>query len=243
MRLHRISLPGFGVSLSGLVYEPNRPKRRLMAILTHGFTASKESLDLLAAYLCSRGYLSVTYDMRGHKLGGSEGSLYRLEEAVADLLSATVWMQEQSGIVHTALIGHSMGGLLSMAAARQLDSTAGVAAIAISDNPSSGFDSPAGAAMLKQRSDYVEGASAMELIRQSDRLAEEAPRLLCPLLLVAARGDVLVRTARMRAWAYALGEKASYIEVEGSHQNAPERAKASVADWLELREKEMHFFF
>lgn len=242
MRLHRITLPGFGIALAGLLYEPDRPKRQLTAILTHGFTASKESLDLLAAYLCGRGYPCMSYDIRGHKLGSSEGALYRLEEAVADLLSAAVWMREQSGIAHTALIGHSMGALLSMAAARQLDSTAGVAAIAISDHPSSGFDSPAGAAMLKQRSDYVEGAPAIDLIRQSDRLAAEARLLPCPLLLAAARGDVLVRAARMRAWAESLGERASYVEVEGSHQNVPERAKGAVADWLDQREKKIHYF-
>src|SRR5207244_1044413 len=88
MKLERVVIPGDGVTLAGLVYTPREDSGRPCVVVSHGFTASKESVDLLAAYLCHRGYPCVTYDFRGHKLGGSTGDLNHASDTLADLDAA-----------------------------------------------------------------------------------------------------------------------------------------------------------
>src|SRR5258708_26918973 len=158
MRLARVQIPSRDADLAGLTYTPSNSRSSICTIISHGFTASKESVDLLAAYLAARGYPALTYDFRGHKLGASSGDLIRASETMDDLNTAAGFAMNYFKTPQCVLIAHSMGALVSLLAAAEMAEVVGVAAIATGPRPSGGFEQPVGIAMLSQRSDYVSSA-------------------------------------------------------------------------------------
>jgi len=233
VKLTRISIPNGLVTLAGLTYEPEITTGDLCVVLAHGYTASKESMDLLANYLCLRGYPCLTFDFRGHKLGGSTGEVHHAIEWVSDLEAALNWATKVFHRLRCALIGHSMGGLIAFIAARRQE-VAGVAAIATGTHPSHGFDSALGQALLQQRRDYVLGISPYVLLEQFDSLTLHVQSLEPkPVLCIAARGDNLVNPIKVRELASWAGPQAEFIEVEGGHLEAPDRARGIVSAWLD----------
>ncbi len=234
MRLERVSIPAEGVVLSALTYTPRTDKRDLCVILSHGFTASKESVDLMAGYLCSRGYCCLTFDFRGHKLGGSSGDLNHASDILLDLEAAAHFALERFEKIRCILVGHSMGGLASVLTAESMPKVAAVVVIATGPRPSAGFRQPVGIAMLSQRSDYVSGAEPMALLEQLDELTAGFNGLGArPSLFVAAKGDAVVKPSRVRELADMAGPQAEYAEIEGSHLGALDRARGLVANWLD----------
>lgn len=234
LKLTRVTIPNGPVRLAGLVYTPDGEAQRLGVVLAHGYTASKASMDLLAAYLCGRGYSCLAFDFRGHKLGGSNGELNAASEAVEDLDAAAQWAGAHFGPVPCVLVGHSMGALVSLVLAGQRPEIAGVAAIATGPRPTRGFAGKVGQAMLAQRADYVTGLEPLRLLAQMDELAQGIGALDGrPALFVAARGDVLMKPEKVRELALRVGPTAEYVEVDGSHLEAPDRARGVVANWLD----------
>lgn len=234
MRLSQVQIARPDLTLAGLAYSPVGDLKPHVVILSHGYTASKESVDLLAGYLASRGYPCVTFDCRGHKLGSSGGRLDDVQEAVEDLKAVAAWATRHFEIERRVLVGHSMGGVLSIAAAAELQGIDAVCAIAVEPEPGTAFRGPAGQAMLAQRADYVDGLPSAEMLMQLGRLT---PLVEClddiPSLFVAARGDVLVNADRLRRYAAIAGPLAQFVEIEGSHLEAPDRARGRVANWLD----------
>jgi pimeloyl-ACP methyl ester carboxylesterase len=229
-----VTIPNGTVLLAGLVYEPDEEPRRIGLVLAHGFTASKESLDLLASYLCNRGFPCLTFDFRGHKLGGSTGELHSPEDAVSDMEAALEFAMQRFSCEKYVLIGHSMGALVSVALAAKRSDVAGVAVIAVGPEPSRGFSGKLGQALLEQRNDYVAGLDTPTLLRRFDTLVHHVEELRArPLLFVAARGDVLMKPERVRSLAGRAGPGATYVEIDGTHLDAPDRARGVVANWLD----------
>lgn len=235
MKLNRVTIPSNSVILAGLTYEPDTaPTSGPCIVLSHGYTASKESMDLMAAYLAQRGYQCLTFDCRGHKLGASTGLLTDLQEAVEDLRTAARWAMELFQVDTCVLAGHSMGALLSFAAAAEMPEVIGVAAVAVGPQPTHGFRSPVGQAMLALRSDYVEGIEPMRLLEQLEGLVPTVEQMVDrPTLFVAAKADVLVKSGKMRELSERAGPRAEFQEIEGSHLDAPDRARGAVAGWLD----------
>jgi len=233
MKLERVVIEG-PVSLAGLAYTPRNIASSICAIVSHGFTASKESVDLLAAYLAVRGYPVLTFDFRGHKLGASEGGLNRASETLDDLRAAVSFAMDRFHRTRYVLIGHSMGAMVSLLAGAEMQSCVGVAAIATGMAPSKGFEQPVGQAMLSQRSDYISGAKPMDLLKQFDELVTDWPGMGDKAaLIVAAKADVVVKPGRVKELAERAGRNVEYAEIEGSHLEAPNRAKGVVANWLD----------
>ena len=54
-----------------------------------------------------------------------------------------------------------------------------------------------------------------------------------PSLVIGARGDVIVRPSAVREMAELAGPASRYEEIEGSHLEAPARAKGQIAAWLD----------
>jgi len=237
MRLERVEVGGADLTLQALAYWPSEQRGRICCVVSHGFTASRASVDLLAAYLAARHHPCLTFDARGHKLGATGGALLHMEQAVEDLLRAARFALGHFGQERCMLAGHSMGALLSLAATLRLPQAAGCACIATGGTPAASFRQPLGQAMLSQRSDYVEGAPALELLEQMGSLAADLSGLDGrPALFVAARGDALVRPSSVRRLAGRAGPGAQYVEVDGTHLEAADRARGVVAHWLdELR--------
>jgi alpha/beta superfamily hydrolase len=233
-----VSITAGKLTLAGLTYSPREQRTDVCAIISHGFTASKESVDLLAAYLAARGYPALTYDFRGHKLGASSGDLNHAREALDDLWAAASFARDHFRTPACVLIGHSMGALVSLLAALDMRECVGVVAIATGCNPSAGFEQPVGQAMLSQRSSYVSGAEPITLLKQFDELVSTWSGVGDqPALFVAAKGDVVVKPSRVRELADRAGTMAEYAEIEGSHLEAPQRARGVVANWLDAHFK------
>jgi pimeloyl-ACP methyl ester carboxylesterase len=234
MKLNQVVVPRTDLSLSGLTYTPDRELKPACVILSHGYTASKESMDLLAGYVASRGYPCLTFDCRGHKLGATGGRLDDLADAVNDVRAAASWAKRHFEVDRCVLVGHSMGGILSVAAAAEMDDVAGVCAIAIGPEPTAGFRSTAGIAMLAQRADYVEGMEPLTLLEGLGSLVPLIHNLSeISALFVAARGDILVKSEKLRELSLQAGPLAEFAEIDGSHLEAPDRARGTVANWLD----------
>lgn len=233
VRLRRHSFPSNGVRLASLVYEPTT-RARGAVVLAHGYTGSKETMDVPAAYLCSRGWRCLTFDFRGHKLGGSEGAMLRATDAVEDIRAAVAEALRVFGEHRPVLVGHSMGGAAALVEASRDRAIAAVAALGTAGSVIRGFDTKAGETLMAQRGDYVVGAPASAILTQlGDLCAQTLDLLDRPAMLVAARGDAIVQPDHVRELAARCGAQAEFVIVEGGHMDLPVRSRGFVAAWMD----------
>lgn len=124
-----------GEQLSGKLHLPgDSPRARL--ILSHCFTCNKDYKILvrLGRMLSQAGLAVLRFDYMG--LGRSAG---RFEDAtvsryIADLKAAVQWMEGRLPDLPTVLIGHSLGGAVSILTASETPSIGGVATMATSSD-------------------------------------------------------------------------------------------------------------
>ena len=229
-----------------------RVRRDIALVLAHGFTSGKHSLDNLAGYLAARGYEALTFDFVGHKLGCSGGAMQTITQAPGNVADALAWLRRNSEADRIVLVGHSMGAAAAIAAAAweiaerstpaligKIGSKdvygaplAGVVSLCMGTEPSAGFDSAIGAAMLQQRCDYVTGAPAGDLVREIDSLVLSAANLgSLPALFIAAKQDVLVAVDRVIRLAQLVHNSAVQV-IDSSHMEAPDKARPAIYAWL-----------
>jgi pimeloyl-ACP methyl ester carboxylesterase len=241
MKLENLTIPSGEHQLAALHYQPDGDPRPLAIIYTHGFTSGKYSMDNLAAYLATKGYEGLTFDLVGHKLGASSGKLVRMmqvPESLRDVLTSFRRMTDAPQIV---LVGHSLGAASSLQVAAwteepksELPTLAGVAALCMGDQPARAFDSTVGKAMLDLRQTYVEGAPARQLLEELAEIVHRLPALQrTPALFVAARQDVLVSPDRVQSFGQRLAAHAEFAVIESSHLDAPDKSKVTLLRWLE----------
>lgn len=196
-------------------------------------------MDGLASYLAAHGYVGLTYDCIGHKLGATGGEIRHMRQAVGNLRDAVLWLRNSRSVENIVLVGHSMGGVLVTslgceAAQGGALRIAGIVSLAAGANPSSHFTGVVGKTMLEQRSDYISGASAVKLIGDLDEIVSCVRGLgEIPSLFVAARNDVLVPVSQVEALARRAGPSAALRVVDSSHLDAPDRSRGVVLEWLE----------
>jgi alpha/beta superfamily hydrolase len=101
-----------GVSLCGILSDPNYGKDRFAAILCHGFMTGKDGRTYvrLEQVLNQAGIATLRFDFFGH--GESEGDFAEItvSEAVDDVLHAISFMREKD-FRNICLVGSSFGGL------------------------------------------------------------------------------------------------------------------------------------
>lgn len=119
---------------SQLYYQAWRPEGapRAAIVATHGMSDHSGGLAPIRAHLVSRGYAFYAHDLRGHgKSPGQRGHLERWSDLQADLGALVGLVRRAEPRVPLFLLGHSMGGLLTLDYALQHPETAdGVVAIA-----------------------------------------------------------------------------------------------------------------
>jgi pimeloyl-ACP methyl ester carboxylesterase len=235
-----------------LRYIPDGDRRDIAVILAHGFTSGKYSLDSLASYLAVRRYEALTFDFVGHKMGCTGGRMETMGQASGNLSDALAWMRATSAAKRIVLVGHSMGAAAALVTAawdaaeraspaligkEELRSSshaplAGVVCMCMGMEPSRGFDSSLGQAMLEQRKDYVAGAPPLDLLREIDGLIESAAQIgPLPALFIAAKQDVLVTVERVERLA-ALAPNGAVQVIDSSHLEAPDRSRTAILSWL-----------
>lgn len=243
MKLEAVRIPSEGVQLAALRYVHANVAHPTALLFAHGFTSGKYSLDLLASYLAGRGFEGLTFDFIGHKLGATGGEMHHTDQAVANLRDALAWLRQNTDATQIVLVGHSMGAAAALAVAaheRQHPSApdtarlAGIVCLCMGLEPSRGFSGAIGRAMLTQRSDYVAGAPAVQLLMGLEHLILAADRVgNLPALFIAARQDVLISPERVEGLAVRVGPSASVAIIESSHLEAPDRSRATISQWLE----------
>jgi pimeloyl-ACP methyl ester carboxylesterase len=252
LRLENVTIGARTNDLSGLRYLPEGERKDVAVIMAHGFTSGKYSMDNLASFLAARGFETLTFDFVGHKLGGSGGVMESMAQAPGNLSDALSWLRGVTRASRIVLLGHSMGAAAALVTAAWEVSErasptlmgkpgagvasgaplAGVISLCMGVEPSSGFDSALGRAMLDQRRDYVAGAPAIDLLREIEGLIESVPLIgALPALFIAGRQDVLVSVERVERLARTAPN--STVEViESSHLEAPDRSRSTVLNWL-----------
>lgn len=111
-----------GVSLCGILSDPNDSREHLAAILCHGFMTGKDGRTYvrLERILNEAGIATLRFDFFGHGESGGDFAEITVSEAVDDVLHAIRFMRE-AGYRNVSLVGSSFGGLAVLIASAKSD--------------------------------------------------------------------------------------------------------------------------
>lgn len=218
--------------LAVLRYEPRRA-RGVTLVAGHGYSSSKQNLDLLCAFLSAHGFRIYSFDFPGHKLGASGGRLGSFEDAIA-AMRAVVDEALRNFAQPAYVMGHSMGAMTALRAAARDPRIAGAIAIATGYGRSAALDAMQGKAVVDLRSSYVDGLTLPELVAQAaagydDDLAKLAGR---PLLFIGAERDMMVSRASVSELFDRAPQPKTLKMVASDHTYAGENSRAQILEWL-----------
>jgi alpha-beta hydrolase superfamily lysophospholipase len=218
-----------------LAYEARRP-RGVTVVAGHGYSSSKQNIDLLCAFLASHGFGVYSLDFPGHKLGASGGVLRSAGDLV-DAMAAVVGEARGRGATTLYVLGHSMGATTALCTAGRDPGIAGVVSIATGWGRPQALDALARGGVVDLRSGYVDGLSLPEVAAQWEPLLTDAlPRLAGrPQLYVAAERDGMVARASVNALFERAPEPKSFATVDSDHTFAGDAARPVVLAWLNER--------
>jgi pimeloyl-ACP methyl ester carboxylesterase len=125
---YRLSQAAGGIKINGKIMLPPQASASHpvpAAVLCHGYGADQNVMESAALLLVSKGIAAIVFDLRGH--GSSEGSLDgNFDEDVIDAWRMLTSLPEVDSS-RVALIGHSLGALASILAAKTVKPKALVA--------------------------------------------------------------------------------------------------------------------
>ena len=102
---------------SWLPAEPDR-----LIVLTHGLGEHSGRYEDFGAWFAARGAAVHAYDLAGHgRSDGRRGHIQRFEDFLNDLATFLETARSDHGSLPCAIVGHSMGGLIVAAFARERD--------------------------------------------------------------------------------------------------------------------------
>lgn len=180
-------------------------------VIIHGADSCKESHHGFCRALLAGGCASLAFDQRGH--GASPGKLDG--RAITDVVTMSRLLRDRLGAGATiGLRGSSMGGCLSILAAKPAGAAAVVAICPASTE---------GMARNLRAGEFHFPAEAEALATLLDPLdlAAKVHSLTVPLLLMHAEGDDVVPVEHSRELARFLGHKESrLVTVPGGHHRS-----------------------
>ena len=217
-----------------LAYEPRRP-RGIGIVVGHGYSSSKQNLDLLCNFLASHGFATFNLDFPGHKLGSSTGKLRGLDDLI-DAMYAVVDRARRMLGAHAPVytVGHSMGAMTALLAAAADQTISGVVSIATGVGRIAALDALSARGVTDLRSAYVDGIALPELAAQVEprlvpALADLAGR---PQLYIAAERDMMVARVSVEQLFALAPEPKTFEVVSSDHTYAGEAARSAVLAWL-----------
>jgi alpha-beta hydrolase superfamily lysophospholipase len=204
-------------------------------VVGHGYSSSKQNLDLLCNFLASHGFATFSLDFPGHKLGSSFGRLNGVDDLVDAMMAVVESAREVLGAdapIYT--LGHSMGATAALLTACTDRTLAGVVSIATGIGRIAALDALGAAGATDLRSAYVDGLSLPELVAQVEpRLEPSLPELAGrPQLYVAAERDLMVARASVQRLFDAAPEPKTLQTVSSDHTFAGDNSRSVVLGWL-----------
>lgn len=108
------------LSQAGLRYRrswlPGNPRRAM--VLVHGYAEHSGRYDGMAMHFAARGFAVHAYDQAGHgRTRGPRGHVDRFGRLVDELVRFVDLVRQEDPTLPLTLVGHSMGGLVTAAAA------------------------------------------------------------------------------------------------------------------------------
>jgi len=222
-----------------LGYEARRP-RGVTLVVGHGYSSSKQNLDMLCAFLAGHGFTLYSLDFPGHKLGASGGRLNAATDLM-DAMHAVIASARARDAQTLYVMGHSMGATTALCAAGDDRTIAGAISIATGYGRPQALDALARGGVVDLRSSYVEGLPLPELAAQWQPLLDAAlPKLAGrPTLFIAAERDGMVARSSVDELFARAPEPKSFATVASDHTFAGDNSRAAVLAWLnELHPRE-----
>ena len=218
-----------------LAYEARRA-RGVTLVVGHGYSSSKQNLDMLCAFLASHGFAVFSLDFPGHKLGASGGRLHAATDLI-DAMSAVVRVARERAAQPCYVVGHSMGAVTALCTAGRDRSIAGAVSIATGYGRPQVLESLARGGVVDLRSSYVVGLALPELAAEWQPLLDDAlPRLAGrPTLFIAAERDGMVARSSVDALFARAPEPKSFATISSDHTFAGDNARSVVLGWLNER--------
>ena len=218
-----------------LVYEARRP-RDVTLVVGHGYSSSKQNLDMLCAFLASHGFAIYSLDFPGHKLGSSGGRLNTVTD-LTDAMHAVVATARSRGATTLYVMGHSMGATTALCTAADDATIDGAISIATGYGRPQAIEALSRGGVVDLRSSYVDGLALPELAMQWQPLLDAAlPKLAGrPTLFIAAERDGMVTRASVEDLFARAPEPKSFATVASDHTFAGDNSRAAVLGWLNER--------
>jgi pimeloyl-ACP methyl ester carboxylesterase len=218
-----------------LGYEARRP-RAITLVVGHGYSSSKQNLDMLCSFLAGHGFTIYSLDFPGHKLGASGGRLNAVTD-LTDAMHAVVATARSRGASTLYVMGHSMGATTALCTAGGDPSIDGAISIATGYGRPQALDALARGGVVDLRSSYVDGLALPEVATQWQPLLDAAlPKLAGrPTLFIAAERDGMVARASVEDLFARAPEPKTFATVASDHTYAGDNSRAAVLAWLNER--------
>lgn len=232
MNVELLSVPAGANTINVLAYEARR-SRDVAIVVGHGYSSSKQNLDMLCAFLASHGFTMYSLDFPGHKLGSSGGRLGAATDLTA-AMHAVVAAARARGSQTVYVLGHSMGATTALCTAGGDATIAGAISIATGYGRPAALDALSRGGVVDLRSSYVVGLALPELATQWQPLLEAALPLLAgrPVLYIAAERDGMVARKSVDELFERAPEPKSFATVASDHTYAGDNSRSAVLAWL-----------
>lgn len=247
-RIERVTFLGSqGGELAARLDLPATPPR-VMALVTHCFTCSKESAasSKLATTLVEHGFGVMRFDFTGQ--GASDGELANAGFAsnVDDVVLAADWLGKNHRSPQL-LVGHSLGGAAVIAAARVLPGVRAVATVGAPSNLDHLIGLLGGARAQIERDGEAEVVIAGRAFQvrqglldemEGVRLLDQVRHLGRPLLVLHAAEDEVVDVTHGEAIFAAAAHPKGFVSLDGADHLLTDRTHGAtaarlVAAWAE----------